>query len=244
MRTLIFYGLLDHPGPGTFERIRMQRVRSAAAVSLICAGLIVGAQPVGATPTAVQAAAPAAETHTQILEDSHSMYRERVVVSASEHYMIEWNKQTDLVAVTNQNGHTRTGTMEEIRQIQQELNRLGVVVEEVPAEVRESYPQMPREFEDSTVYLSGNASNTQGTAYAVQPYAADPFAGSFSPNAGSVSDAAGVVHYLQGVNGCQVATGAAGIAHGALWGAALGGVPGALAGAAVGAFWWGVGTQC
>ncbi|KAB3522646.1 hypothetical protein GC425_05425 [Corynebacterium sp. zg254] len=45
-------------------------------------------------------------------------------------------------------------------------------------------------------------------------------------------------------NSCQVATGIAGIAHSALWGAAVGGPAGAAAGAAVGAFWWGVGSQC
>lgn len=49
-------------------------------------------------------------------------------------------------------------------------------------------------------------------------------------------------------NSCQVATGIAGIAHSALWGAAVGGAVGAGAGAVVGAgyaaFWWLVGTQC
>lgn len=51
-------------------------------------------------------------------------------------------------------------------------------------------------------------------------------------------------YHARRVNGCQVATGAVGLAHGALWGFALGGPAGAAAGAGVGAFWWAVGTQC
>lgn len=49
---------------------------------------------------------------------------------------------------------------------------------------------------------------------------------------------------IQGVNACQVATGAAGIVHPALWGLALGGPAGAAAAAGYGAFWWALGTQC
>lgn len=45
-------------------------------------------------------------------------------------------------------------------------------------------------------------------------------------------------------NSCDVATGVAGIAHSALWGAALGGPAGVAAGIAVGAFWWGVSQGC
>lgn len=45
-------------------------------------------------------------------------------------------------------------------------------------------------------------------------------------------------------NSCDVATGIAGIAHSALWGAALGGPAGVAAGVAVGAFWWGVSQGC
>lgn len=45
-------------------------------------------------------------------------------------------------------------------------------------------------------------------------------------------------------NACDVATGIAGIAHSALWGAALGGPAGIAAGPAVGAFWWGISQGC
>lgn len=45
-------------------------------------------------------------------------------------------------------------------------------------------------------------------------------------------------------NACDVATGAAGIGHSALWSAALGGGVGLAAGAAVGAFWWAVSQGC
>lgn len=45
-------------------------------------------------------------------------------------------------------------------------------------------------------------------------------------------------------NSCDVATGIAGIAHSALWGAALGGPAGVAAGVAVGAFWWGISQGC
>lgn len=53
---------------------------------------------------------------------------------------------------------------------------------------------------------------------------------------------------LKKPNQCQVASGIAGLAHSALWGAAVGAVygnlPGVAVGTAVGAFWWAIGTQC
>lgn len=194
--------------------------------------------PVTATATA--------EFQSRILEDSLTMYREQVIISADEHYLIEWNRLTDVVSVTNQNEYTRTGTMEEIRQIQNEMARLAGEVEEIPEEIRIAYPGLPLELEDDTMYPSGNTRDALGTADGVELQAANMLAGSFggTPNTGSVTHAGEVLHYLQGVNGCQVATGAAGIAHAALWGAALGGPAGLAAGAAIGAFWWGVGTQC
>lgn len=45
----------------------------------------------------------------------------------------------------------------------------------------------------------------------------------------------------KGVNGCQIATGAIGIAHSALWGLGPLGWGGS---ARIGGFWWAIGTQC
>lgn len=100
-------------------------------------------------------------------------------------------------------------------------------------------------FEDESNTFTVDASN--GESYILDLDALEERVNPTDSDTIESAPAAGSAR-IKAPNSCQVATGIAGIAHSALWGAAVGGAVGAGAGAAVGAgyaaFWWLVGTQC